>query len=60
MTDDIAKLAGGHPGCYRWSQCPNAQTRYENGWPVMRCKVTNEHPDECHPVKRYRKENGYG
>lgn len=31
-----------------WGKCHNAISTHENGWPVMRCRVSGRHPDLCH------------
>jgi hypothetical protein len=33
-----------------WGNCVNAVHTLDKGWPVMRCKLTGKHPDECRPV----------
>lgn len=31
----------------KWANCPNAFRTLDKGYPVMRCKLTGKHPDEC-------------
>jgi hypothetical protein len=44
MTRPVCPPPGSPNG---WGSCPNAHQSHENGYPVMRCKLTGGHPDDC-------------
>jgi hypothetical protein len=48
------RMAREHPDRYpikrcsgSWNGCPYAHHTLVRMWPVMRCRVTGKHPDEC-------------
>lgn len=45
VSGSAAIQCGGH-----WADCPNAVRTLDGPWPVMRCVLTGEHPDDCRTV----------